>query len=96
MAQCCDAFDRSPVPTDALIRPLIKTSELLSRVHDHFSYDDIENADVRGELLLDMSATSFMAELKHIKDSVLLSPLLKDNSKSIEVSSCIGIYSQST
>jgi hypothetical protein len=57
-------------------------SELLSRVNDHFSYPDIDGADVRGEIMLDMSTTSFLAELKHIKDSILLNPILRDNSKS--------------
>jgi hypothetical protein len=82
MAQCCDAFAESSVPTDVLIRPLIKAGELLSRVNDQFSYDDIDNADVKGEILLEMSVTSFLAELKHIKDTTLLSPLLHHNSKS--------------
>jgi hypothetical protein len=82
MAQCCDAFVESSVSTDVLIRPLIKTSELLSRVNDHFSYDDIDNTDVKGEILLEMSVTNFLAELKYIKDATLLSRLLHENSMS--------------
>lgn len=82
MAQCCDAFNGSSVPTDALIRPFIQTSELLSRINTHFSYDDIENADVKGEMMLEISANSFLGELAHIKDSASSSPLLNQNSKS--------------
>jgi len=81
MAQCCDAFDGSLVPTDALIRPMIQTSELLSRVNTHFSYDDIENAEVQGEMILEISANSFLGDLAHIKASVSQSPLAQQNSK---------------
>ncbi|KAH8732874.1 hypothetical protein GQ44DRAFT_721115 [Phaeosphaeriaceae sp. PMI808] len=79
MSQCCDAFIESSVPTDVLIHPMIQTSELLSRVNDQFSYDDIENADVKGELLIGMSTTSFLAELKCIRESTLSSALLQHN-----------------
>jgi hypothetical protein len=81
MAQCCDAFDVSSVPTDVLIRPLIKASELLSRVNEQFSYDDIDNAEIKGEMLLEMAVTASFAELKHIKDATLLSKVLHENSK---------------
>jgi hypothetical protein len=70
MAQSCDAFVDSSVPTDALIRPLIQASELLSRINDHFSYDDTDNSDIRGELMLDISATSFLGELKRVKEVI--------------------------
>jgi hypothetical protein len=52
---------------------------LLSRVNDHFSYSDIEDAENRGEIMLDMSVTSFLSELKHIKDSILSNSLLQGN-----------------
>jgi hypothetical protein len=69
MAQCCDAFDNSVVLTDQLIQPLIQSSELLSRVNDHFSYDDIDNSDVKGERMLDISVTNFLGELKRIRET---------------------------
>jgi hypothetical protein len=81
MKQCCDAFDDSSVPTDALIRPLIQASELLSRVNAHFSYDDLDNADIKGELMLDFSVTSFLREVNHIKSSPSTTILLRQNSK---------------
>ncbi|KAF2831676.1 hypothetical protein CC86DRAFT_142368 [Ophiobolus disseminans] len=79
MAQCCDAFNGSSIPTDALIRPLIQTSELLSRVNTHFSYDDIEHTDVKGEMMLEISTSSFLGDLAHIKDSASSSPFLNQN-----------------
>jgi hypothetical protein len=82
ITQCCDAFEGSSIQTDILISPLIKTSELLSRVNDHFSYSDIDNAEIRGDTLLEMSSNSFLAELEHIKAWTLPNPLLKDNSES--------------
>ena len=81
MGQCCDLFDASPVPTDTLIRPFVQSSELLSRVTTYFSYDDIENAEVKGELMLQMSASNFLADLTHIKESASLSSMLKHNSR---------------
>jgi hypothetical protein len=69
MAQCCDAFIDPSVSTDALILPLIQASELLSRINVHFSYDDTDNSDIRGELMLDISATSFLGELKRVKEA---------------------------
>jgi hypothetical protein len=91
MAQTCDAFEGSSIPSDVLIGPLVKTSELLSRANDHFSYSDIDNAEVRGEILLSMSTNSFLAELQHIKDSTSYITLLRGNSKSWKrASSCIA------
>lgn len=81
MAQCSKAFDGSTVPTDILISPMIQACELLSRVNDHFSYDDLENSEIRGELLLDMSVTNFLDELKRIRDTVPTSALTFQNSK---------------
>lgn len=81
MSQCCDAFDGSSVISDALIRPLIQASELLCRVNEHFSYEDIDNAYVKGDVLLDVSVTTFLTELKHIRDPALSSEFLKHNSK---------------
>ncbi|KAL5116259.1 hypothetical protein ACEQ8H_005817 [Pleosporales sp. CAS-2024a] len=79
MTQACDQFDASPIASDVLISPLIKTSELWSRANNHFSYTDLENADIRGENLLSMSTKGFLAELKHIKDFASLVPSLEEN-----------------
>lgn len=81
MSQCCNFFNDSSVPSDALIRPFVQASELLSRVSTYFSYDDIENAEVQGEVMLNMSVNNFLADLLHIKGSALLSSVPKQNSK---------------
>jgi hypothetical protein len=94
MAQTCDAFERSAVLSDTLIRPLVKASELLSRANDHFSYSDIKNAEVRGAILISMSTNSFLAELQHIKDFISFFPVLKDNSESFERGTNCSTYAE--
>ncbi|KAH4018226.1 hypothetical protein HBH61_198610 [Parastagonospora nodorum] len=91
MAQTCDAFESSAVLSDTLIRPLVKASELLSRANDHFSYSDIDNAEVRGAILISMSTNNFLAELQHIKDFISFFPLLKDNTTLILTLSLVEI-----
>lgn len=79
MAQCCDTFTQSTIPTDTLISPLIKMCELASRVNDYFSYDDIENADVNGELMLEMSTSNFRRELALLKETTSKIPATNGN-----------------
>ena len=84
MAQCCTSFAEFPVvATDVLITPLIQLCELASRVSDHFSYDDIENSEIRGELMIEMSTRAFHRELIRIKDFASTLSLAKQNSMSI-------------
>ncbi|KAF2008161.1 hypothetical protein P154DRAFT_392929, partial [Amniculicola lignicola CBS 123094] len=68
MLQCSE--DVAEVPSDALISPLIRLSEVISRANDYFSFDDIDNAEVRGDIILDMSMTNFRNELELIKSSL--------------------------
>ncbi|KAF2175720.1 hypothetical protein K469DRAFT_701519 [Zopfia rhizophila CBS 207.26] len=71
MEQCCRSFADEPVvPTDMLVWPFIHLSELMCRVNNFFSYDDIENAEARGEIELDMSMNNFRSELERIRDAV--------------------------
>lgn len=81
MAQCTEAFAGSDVATDDLIKPIIQASELLARVNEYFSYDDIDNSDIRGENMLQMSTTNFLGELKRISNAVATQSLLSSNSK---------------
>ena len=81
VTQCCAAFEGSPVPSDILISPLVKANELLSRVNDHFSYSDIDNADIKGDMILEMSTTSFVAELDNIRGSIASNHVLRNNSE---------------
>lgn len=79
LSQCCAAFQGSSVPSDILINPLIKANELLSRVNEHFSYFDIDNAEIRGDIILEMSTSSFLAELDRIRESIAFDQTLKSN-----------------
>ncbi|KAJ4372061.1 hypothetical protein N0V83_003834 [Neocucurbitaria cava] len=79
MAECCNSFIGSPIATDVLITPLVQLCELASRVSEHFFYDDIENSEIKGELIIQMSIHGFRKELLRIKDASLASSLAKQN-----------------
>ncbi|KAJ4350383.1 uncharacterized protein N0V89_009004 [Didymosphaeria variabile] len=71
MDQCCQHLaDCQEYSTDAIITPLIQLGALLCRVHNYFSYDDIENADVKGEALVHLSVANFDRELDRITESI--------------------------
>lgn len=62
--------DIKEVPTDAIIPYLVQSTELSQRVHDTFNYDDLENADIRGEAITNITVQSFTHELEILKASV--------------------------
>jgi hypothetical protein len=66
-------------PTDTLIAPLIQLSELMMRVNDHFSYDSMQDAELKGEMSLVMATDNFLHELRRIKEAV--HPMHTFNSK---------------
>lgn len=66
--------------SDVLITPLTQLGALLCRVHNYFSYDDIENAEVNGENLVHLSIGNFDRELSRIAESVP-ETLLQSNRK---------------
>jgi hypothetical protein len=71
MASCCRFLtENQEQPTDALIAPLIRMSELMSRINDFFSYDDIDYAIIKGDMVLEMSMANFCRELGSIKDTI--------------------------
>jgi hypothetical protein len=71
MDQCCQHLaDCQEYTTDAIITPLIQLSALICRIHNYFSYDDVENADVKGEALVHLSVANFDRELTRITDSI--------------------------
>jgi len=71
MVRCYQSLAKNPeYPTDTLIAPLIQLSELITRVNNHFSYDSIEDAEIKGELLLVMATNNFHQELERIKEAV--------------------------
>jgi len=54
MEKCIDSFAEDPdEPTDVFIAPLVQLSNLTVRIGDQFSYDDIENAEFNGEIMIE-------------------------------------------
>ncbi|KAF2652369.1 hypothetical protein K491DRAFT_577449, partial [Lophiostoma macrostomum CBS 122681] len=71
MVQCYQSLSTKPeYPSDTLIAPMIQSSELMCRVCEHFSYNDIPNADIKGQMMLESATSSFCSEMERIKDSV--------------------------
>ncbi|ORY11723.1 hypothetical protein BCR34DRAFT_316920 [Clohesyomyces aquaticus] len=71
MGLCCQSLtEHCEAPTDTLIPPLVQGSDLMYRVSEYYSYDDIDSADVRGEMFLEMSTQSFRRELEVIREAV--------------------------
>jgi len=81
MTRCCEFLSKQQEnPTDALITPLIRLSELMGRINEHFSYDDVDDADIQGEPMLQMSMVSFRSELDVIVNAI--PPDVRENSTS--------------
>ena len=71
MAQCHRQLTEHPEhPTDTLIEPIIKLSQIIIRVNEHFSLDDIDNTEIKGERMLEQSTISFCNEIESLKRSV--------------------------
>jgi hypothetical protein len=71
IARACQSFFQRPeYPSDLLITPLVQASELMCRINDYFSYDEIEDSEIRGETMLKLSTTNFSAELQRFRDSI--------------------------
>jgi hypothetical protein len=90
MAQCCERLASSTVPTDALIMPIVQLSDLVARVNEFFSYDDLENAEFRGNMMLEMATNNFRTELERIRSSTMGNKITEQNSRSIDWSCWIG------
>jgi hypothetical protein len=82
MARCCERLSTSTLPTDALITPLVQLSELAARVNEFFSYDDLENAEFGGNMMLELATNNFRTELERIQDSTQRIAVAKESSKS--------------
>lgn len=81
MNQCCKFLaEQKEEPTDELIDPLVQVCVLLDRAGEHFSYHDIDNGEIKGDLMLEMSTSSFRSELNQMKSTV--PPTFTDNSVS--------------
>jgi hypothetical protein len=42
----------------------------MCRVSDYFSYNDIHDGDVKGQMMLDSATRNFCSEMERIKDAV--------------------------
>jgi hypothetical protein len=81
MGRCCERLASSPIPTDALITPFVQLSELVARVNDFYSYDDLENAEFRGNVMLEMASNNFHVELERIRSSIEIKDITKQNGR---------------
>jgi hypothetical protein len=80
ISRACQSFSQRPeYPSDFLIAPLVQSSELLCRISDYFSYDDIESSDINSETVLKLSVNNFSAELQRLRDATPQS--VRNNSK---------------
>jgi hypothetical protein len=84
MVQCCQLLaQRKEHPSDVLITSMIELSELICRINDYFSYDDIDNTEVNGEIMLKATTLSFRNELDQIRNSIPIEA--KNNSKGFSI-----------
>jgi hypothetical protein len=71
LARACQSFTQNPqYPSDVLIAPLVQLNELMCRVSDYFSYDNVEEAELHGETILDLSTKNFSAEHQRMRDAM--------------------------
>jgi hypothetical protein len=71
LARACQDFSQRPeFDSDLLITPLVQSSELMCRINDCFSYDEIEDSDTNGETLLKLSTNNFSAEIQRLRDAI--------------------------
>ena len=83
MALCCQVIaERKEHPTDVFITSLVELSELTCRVNDYFSYDDIDNAEVNGDMMLSFTTVNFKSDLDRIRNSI--HPDAQGNSRSTQ------------
>ena len=71
LARYCQSFTERPeFPSDALIAPLVHIGDLMCRITDYFSYDDVAFSDIKGDSALELSTSNFRSELQRIEDSM--------------------------
>lgn len=81
MDQCCQQLaDCQEYPSDADITHLVRLGALMNRVSEYFSYDDIENSEIKGDTLLQMSVSNFKNELDRLVGTIPAA-VLDDNRK---------------
>jgi hypothetical protein len=80
MDYCCRLLgELKEYQTDKLIPHLVRNQELSCRIADTFSYDDLNNSELRGEFLVNLTSETFIRELDRLQLEVPLD--LQKNSK---------------
>ncbi|KAF1937625.1 hypothetical protein EJ02DRAFT_49743 [Clathrospora elynae] len=71
LARHCQSFiERPEYTSDALISPLVRLSDLMCRITEYFSYDEILYSEANGDSALEMSTSNFRNELQRLQDSI--------------------------
>ena len=68
-------------PTDEMIQYLVRNQELAQRIFDTFSYDDVKNAEIRGEFITALTADAFVRDFDRLR--LALPPKLQRNGKDL-------------
>jgi hypothetical protein len=89
MDHCCRLLvELKEYKTDELIPHFVRSQELSRRIVDTFSYDDLNNGEIRGELLVVLTSDAFTRDLNRLRLEIPLD--FQKNSKntfsSIELS----------
>jgi hypothetical protein len=66
-----------------LIPHLVQSQELSRRIADTFSYDDLNNGEIRGEILVNLTSDAFSRDLDRLRLEVPLD-LQKNGKKSFQ------------
>jgi hypothetical protein len=71
LARYCQSFTEQPeCPSDVFIGPLVHTSDLMCRITEYFSYDEIAFSEINGDSVLELSTSNFRRELQRLQDSM--------------------------
>lgn len=91
ISQCCALLaQKKELLTDELISYFVRNQELSRRVQDTFSYDDLDNTEIRGEQITNITTRSLLSELDSFQSTVPDS--LRHNSKFISNMQKISAY----
>jgi hypothetical protein len=68
MEHCCQSIAGvKEYPTDELIEHIVRSQELARRIFDAFSYDDLNNGEIRGELIVTLTSDAFIRDLDRLQ-----------------------------
>jgi hypothetical protein len=71
LARHCQSLTSLPsCPSDSLIGPLVHLSDLMCRITEYFSYDEIAFSEINGDAALELSTGNFRREFQRLQDSL--------------------------